>query len=198
MAASQDTEITLGTGKMLLLFFGLVAICAVFFGVGFSLGKNSSRSMVSTDSAMTSAPVTPVARPSGGKPATASPASVADEYKPVEAKGSATAVNAGDKNADSTDSKPAAAAPADAPAPSTTPAAASGNYFVQVAAVTKADDAEALVAALKKKQYAAFVAPASSNDKFYRVQVGPFGDAKEAEATRSKLVSDGYSPILKK
>ena len=32
MAGSEDTEITLGTGKMLALFFGLVALCAVFFG----------------------------------------------------------------------------------------------------------------------------------------------------------------------
>ena len=43
MAASEDTEITLGTGKMLALFFGLVALCAVFFGMGFSLGKNSAK-----------------------------------------------------------------------------------------------------------------------------------------------------------
>jgi len=28
--------------------------------------------------------------------------------------------------------------------------------------------------------------------------VGPFTDIKDAEATRAKLVSDGYSPILKK
>ena len=34
-ATSQDTEITLGTGKMLALFFGLVALCAVFFGWDF-------------------------------------------------------------------------------------------------------------------------------------------------------------------
>ena len=42
-ATSQDTEITLGTGKMLALFFGLVALCAVFFGIGFSLGRSSVR-----------------------------------------------------------------------------------------------------------------------------------------------------------
>ena len=38
--ASQDTEITLGTGKMLALFFGLVALCGVFFGMGFYAGKS--------------------------------------------------------------------------------------------------------------------------------------------------------------
>ena len=42
---SQDTEITLGTGKMLALFFGLVALCGLFFGLGFSLGRGSVRPM---------------------------------------------------------------------------------------------------------------------------------------------------------
>lgn len=39
MAESHDTEITLGTGKVLFLFFGLVALCAAFFGMGFKMGK---------------------------------------------------------------------------------------------------------------------------------------------------------------
>jgi cell division septation protein DedD len=69
---------------------------------------------------------------------------------------------------------------------------------VQVAAVSKQDDAEALVDALKKKEYPALVAPVSGADKLFRVQVGPFSDIKEAEATRAKLIGDGYSPILKK
>lgn len=70
------------------------------------------------------------------------------------------------------------------------------GYFVQVAAVSKPDDAQALVDALKKKEYAAFVA--NSTDKLFRVQIGPFADIKEAEATRGRLINDGYSPILKK
>src|SRR6185312_3631345 len=59
MAASEDTEITLGTGKMLALFFGLVALCAVFFGMGFSLGKSSVKP---------GDPVAGVATPGGVRP----------------------------------------------------------------------------------------------------------------------------------
>ena len=73
-----------------------------------------------------------------------------------------------------------------------------GGYFVQVAAVSKQEDAESLVDALKKKQYPAFVASNSSTDKLFRIQLGPFGDIKEAESMRSRLVNDGYNPILKK
>ena len=70
-------------------------------------------------------------------------------------------------------------------------------YYVQVAAVTRQEDAEALVEALKKKQYPAFANNASA-DKYYRVQVGPYADFKDAEAMRARLVSDGYNPIVKK
>jgi cell division septation protein DedD len=72
------------------------------------------------------------------------------------------------------------------------------GYFVQVAAVSKQEDADALVDALKKKQYPAFVVNNSTSDKLYRVQTGPFGDIKEAEAMRARLINDGYNPILKK
>src|SRR5881227_3337393 len=37
----QDTEIILGTGKLLGIFFVLVAICGTFFGLGYALGRNS-------------------------------------------------------------------------------------------------------------------------------------------------------------
>jgi DedD protein len=77
------------------------------------------------------------------------------------------------------------------------PVQPSNGYFVQVAAVSKQEDAEALVESLKSRQYSAFIANPSP-DKFFHVQVGPFTDIKDAESMRAKLVSDGYNPILKK
>src|SRR5437870_2140792 len=38
----DDAEITLGTGKLLGIFFGLAAICAVFFTLGYMLGRGSA------------------------------------------------------------------------------------------------------------------------------------------------------------
>ena len=69
---------------------------------------------------------------------------------------------------------------------------------MQVAAVSKEEDAQALVDALKKKDYPAFVSAQSASDKLFRVQLGPFAEVKDAETMRTKLVGDGYSPILKK
>jgi cell division septation protein DedD len=82
--------------------------------------------------------------------------------------------------------------------PDATTLPSANAYYVQVAAVSKQEDAEALVEALKKKQYPAFTATNSSADKLFHVQVGPYNDVKDAEVMRAKLISDGYNPILKK
>jgi cell division septation protein DedD len=193
---SEDTEITLGTGKMLALFFGLVALCAVFFAMGFSLGRNSglkpSAAEVSPPAVTTAANV----RPSAVKPT--APAADMTFYKAVS-----------DKNADSqltakNEDPPAVDAATTPPAPATTPSPADpmvappvNGYYVQVAAVSKSEDADALVDALKKKQYPAFSAN-TQPDKLFHVQVGPYADIKDAETMRAKLVGDGYNPILKK
>ncbi|MGZ4816469.1 MAG: SPOR domain-containing protein [Terriglobales bacterium] len=50
---------------------------------------------------------------------------------------------------------------------------------------------------MKKKSYPVFVANAAA-DKLFHVQVGPFGDLKDAEAMKSKLMGDGYNPIVKR
>jgi len=190
MAASEDTEITLGTGKMLALFFGLVTLCAVFFGMGFSLGKNSSQAGGSAQAAMGAATVRPTAT-KAGEPR---PPSDLTFYKAVEQKDPNAELNA--KAADAPATKPAAS-DNDAPPDPTALVANQSSYFVQVAAVSKQEDASALVDALKKKQYAAFAANTPGN-KLFHVQVGPFADIKEAEGARGQLVKDGYNPILKK
>jgi DedD protein len=195
MAASQDTEITLGTGKMLVLFFGLVALCAVFFGMGFSLGRSSAKP-VSGDlmPATASGPVRPAAvKPGNGNTSASSDLTF---YKAVGQKDADAQLTAND-SASSTAN--ASVPPTDSNSSPTDPTAAPplNGYFVQVAAVSKQEDAEALVDALKKKQYAAFAANTPS-DKLFHVQIGPFPDIKDAELTRARLVADGYNPILKK
>lgn len=204
--ASQDTEITLGTGKMLALFFGLVALNGAFFGMGYSLGRASTHPALSMDpSQSTTAALRPSAMKSG--PQTANNQQDAGNltfYKSVEQKeANAQLPPAKDTNTTSASTEGASNTPAETkPAADAAPDAATvlstSSYFVQVAAVSKQDDAQALVDALKKKQYTAFATNSSPTDKLYHVQVGPFGDVKEAEATKAKLVSDGYNPILKK
>jgi DedD protein len=202
---SQDTEITLGTGKMLVLFFGLVALCGLFFGLGFSLCRNSTRpSLAGLDSTRTGGPGLRTSAMKSTGANTPQSSEGLTFYKAVEQKDPNAQLPG---NGASKDSAPAPTAPANASkdsadnqsgAPDPATALAASSYFVQVAAVSKQDDAQALVDALKKKQYAAFASSSSATDKFFHVQVGPFNDLKDAEATRAKLISDGYNPILKK
>ncbi len=81
---------------------------------------------------------------------------------------------------------------------SDTRSTAAGVYFLQVAAVTKQEDAEALVSALKKKDYAVFATNTVPTDKLFHVQIGPFSNQKDVEGLRAKLVAAGYNPIVKK
>jgi DedD protein len=194
MAASEDTEITLGTGKMLALFFGLVALCAVFFGIGFALGKNSARPNADAQ-ASTTAPSN--VRPTAVKPTNPRAPNDLTFYKAVGQKDPDAQLSPNNAAPASNTNSSAKSPDADAPPPDPTAAPALNGYWVQVAAVSKQEDAQALVDALKKKQYAAFAAN-TAGDKLFHVQVGPFADIKEAEGARGKLVNDGYNPILKK
>jgi DedD protein len=194
MAAAEDTEITLGTGKMLALFFGLVALCAVFFGIGFSLGKNSAKAGDPLASASTASAV----RPTAVKANNPRPPSDLTFYKAVGQKDPdpKLAANNTDTSAPASATPKTAADDGNAP-PELTALSPQSAYYVQVAAVSKQEDAGALVDALKKKQYAAFAAN-TPGDNLFHVQIGPFSDIKDAEMARGKLVSDGYNPILKK
>ena len=190
--AQQDTEITLGTGRMLALFFALVTICAGFFAIGFSLGRKASINGGGTLLTAQAGAPSSVVRPSAGKNNAPTPS--ADNftfYKAVEQKDADTKLTTPEAPAQS-------AATPDAPKTDETSPSATNAYYVQVAAVTRQEDADSLVEALKKKQYPAFSANNASIDKFFRVQVGPYTDIKDAELTRSHLVADGYNPILKK
>jgi DedD protein len=198
MASTQDTEITLGTGKLLFLFFGLVGICALFFAVGYSLGRKSEPAITTASAAGSPQIVPGTTKASSGSPATA-PMTF---YKSVEQKDAnpeltpAVDTKTEPTAASSSDAASAQPPPASTADPTTTLPAS--GYFVQVAAVSKQEDGEALVDALKKKDYPAFVATPVLADKLFHVQIGPFPDIKDAEAMRTRLIADGYSPILKK
>ena len=231
--ASEDTEITLGVGKLLGLFFLLAAICGIFFSIGYSLGKSSGREQALNDQpAPTSVSADTAPSTSANKPAAAVAAKQEDTTASSDAadKGASNsnltfynAVKQNDNGSQTAtgDTKPAAAQKPEAPKvveaaaqpaktevagarsadviPHTSPVTGPGTIVVQIAAVSREDDAVALAGALRKKNYNVFVVNNPiTNDKFYHVQVGPFSTVAEAEAMKAKLVAEGYNPIIKK
>ncbi|MGA2966762.1 MAG: SPOR domain-containing protein [Terriglobales bacterium] len=207
--AQQDTEITIGTGRMLAIFFAFVLVCAFFFSIGFSLGRRTA--MAGAGSLLGAPTATPAAvvRPSAARSDAPQATPQSGDFSFYKAVGEKTAdVGITSQKTAAQAAAPAtAAAAAEAPPKAATDAAnaapapsiaTSGGYYVQVAAVSRQEDAESLVEALKKKQYPAFTANNTSADKFYRVQVGPYAEIKDAEAMRARLIGDGYNPIVKK
>ncbi len=215
MDEMQETEITLGTGRLLTIFFALVMVCAVFFGLGYTMGRSSAKAAtVVSDAPSSTLPVPVSERPKASAARSNQPKtdcdtpdckagkSTSDEltfYKSVEQKGANPQLMPGDKTATDAASVPAIVPSTEQPpAELVKPASALPAFVVQIAAVSKKEDADALVSALRKKQYPVIVVNNMAEDKLFHVQVGPFADVKDAEAMRAKLMGDGYNPILKR
>jgi len=235
IASSDDTEITLGVGKLLGLFFLLAAICGIFFSIGYSLGKSSGREQAANDTSQVGTADTSAVN-SGAGASKPSPAVVKAQemastssdanppaqqpltfYKAVQQNsttpGPATAAKPNVtpepkmavQSAPSAKSSVTPSAPAQTTAAGpevishTSPVTGPGTIVVQIAALTREDDAVSLAGALRKKNYNVFVVNNPvNNDKFYHVQVGPFSSIADAQAMKAKLVAEGYNPIIKK
>jgi cell division septation protein DedD len=186
----RDTEFTLSTSKLLGIFFALVIICGVFFTMGYMLGKSTSAG------GRTEIVATVPSGNAAGKP---SAANKTPEAAPSPAATNGDASAAG-KNPDQPAAQQASGKTPDPSNPQPTGEevknGAGSSYMVQVAAVSKSEDAEILVTSLRKKQYPVFIANAPG-DPLFHVQVGPFSDKKDADAMRTRLAGDGYNAIVK-
>ena len=206
---SNDTEITLGLGKLMGLFFCLVILCGLSLGVGYTLGRNSARQALALQAA--AQPTVPVPAPVVANKPAASQAAPAPQPKAADCTGddcapqpAATAPNSTDltfyqsvqeKNAHpQLAPKPEPATPA--PARPSEPHSLGTGYLVQIAAVRNQDDAKLLSDTLHKQKYPVIVA--QPGDKLFHVQVGPYADIKEAEAIRTRLIGAGYNAFLKR
>jgi DedD protein len=196
----RDTEITLSTGKLLGIFFALAIICGVFFTMGYLLGKSNSAG--GRTEIVATVPSSSAGKPYAGNK---TPEAVTQTCPPGSPNCAAATVSDTSSSAKPADQPPAAQPPSGSKTSDQTTAQTAGtdaksgaasSFMVQVAAVSKQEDAEILVTALRKKQYPVFIANASG-DPLFHVQVGPFTDRKDAEAMRTRLSGDGYNAIVK-
>jgi DedD protein len=196
----RDTEITLSTGKLLGIFFALAIICGVFFTMGYLLGKSNSAG--GRTEIVAAVPSSSAGKPYAGNK---TPEAVTQTCPPGSPNCAATTASDTSSTAKPADQSPAAQQSSSnktsdqsttQSAGSDSKSGAASSFMVQVAAVSKQEDAEILVTALRKKQYPVFIANAAG-DPLFHVQVGPFTDRKDAEAMRTRLSGDGYNAIVK-
>jgi DedD protein len=220
-APHRDTELTLGPTTLLAIFFGLVLLCGLCFGLGYSAAhrgdtdagvalpgstpdtvqagtahpKPSANAQPDQPSAMT-APL-PAARADAEPP----PAQAETETwhaRPAAPAELAQAPAVKPALGAASAIVPAVAPPASAVSPALASASgsvAAGSIMVQIAAVGQPEDADVLMSALRKRNYTV-VSRREPLDGLIHVRIGPFKTRVEAETWRSKLLNDGYNAIV--
>lgn len=214
----RDTELTLGSGMLLAIFFGLVLVCGLCFGLGYAVGHRGPQppSVVVQPAPGAQVPVQSdgfLPKPSPTAPAGAAPSPQTAAVNPPAAQvaganpvaGSQAAAPAAQPGSFPSLAQVHPALPAVAAAPQAVKAAAAPKVapaipaavplMVQIAAVANPEDADVLVSALRKRGYSVTVRRDPA-DSLIHVRIGPFNGSAEAEKWRQKLLNDGYNAIV--
>ncbi|HEY1649059.1 MAG TPA: SPOR domain-containing protein [Terracidiphilus sp.] len=219
--ARRDTELTLGSGTLLVIFGGLVLLCGLCFGLGYMLGHHGSQSPTAAAPAAETASqplgagsslAKPSATETAAQPSPEADGAASDPSAPVassltpaaEAQTLPVPVAAGAPNqpevhpaltpAVETNQPGQAGIPVH-PAFVSAPAAPAGSLMVQIAAVSNTEDAEVLTSALRKRGYTVN-ARREPADNLVHVRVGPFATPAEANSWKMKLLNDGYNAVV--
>jgi cell division protein FtsN len=164
-----EFEVLLGNRQLLSVFFIVVILLAVFFTMGYVLGRSSGPASVAVRPAAPSPP-----------PAAEKPASTFAEV-PAAPPVVPPVVDA---------------APKAEPKPAAPSGPVTGETYLQVIAA-RGPEAELVKGVLKKKGFRALIAPGPT-DAVARVLVGPFTDTNDMLKTRTGLEKAGFKPIVRK
>lgn len=188
-----DGERSIGSRHILGLFFGVVVLCCIFFTLGYVMGRDQARIAGHMESP--AKPATPASgTPPGWTVSTPAPGGAAKGGGSAASGPASTttgATSAAAKTAAETKKASGAALKFEPPL------IPRGAIVLQVAALTKDADALAMAGALQERNFPAFVLRPSA-DNYYRVQVGPYADAKSADQAKRSLESAGFKAIVKR
>jgi cell division septation protein DedD len=200
MAGKGDGDRSIGSRHILGLFFGVVLLCCIFFTLGYVMGRDQAR--VASRGELPGKPASADSNPPPGWSVSTPSSSAAGKS------GGETAAIPGGPAAAAPPAKTLpASTPAKAPAEPKRPPGAMGKFeppliprgaiVLQIAALTKDQDALAMASALQERGFPAFVLTPST-DNFYRIQVGPYADVKSADQAKRALESAGFKVIVKR
>jgi cell division septation protein DedD len=188
-----EFELVLGNRQLLSGFFIVVILFAVFFVMGYIVGRNSTpATQLAANRDQNSGAA---AGSSGARPQPASGTAPASQNPPA-----ADAEQPKNETADQTATQPAqpVAKAEPPPAAPTAPAAvepAPGETYLQVTAV-KPEVAETVAKSLKDKGFPAVLSPGPAGKT--RVLVGPYADLAKLGQAKAELERLGFSPFVKR
>ena len=203
-------ERVLGSRHVIGLFMLMLVFSAIFFTLGYVMGRSQYAGQVGASSVAQHNPLEPVVADKSD------PTSRHPAKKPAMPEASAPSGwddYSSDKEKETGEHLKAAAPPASAAPKSVAPnnsnsrsivpnsdspraSQVSGGYWLQVSAMRRESEAHDLARRLKAKRFPAVVMAPLGN-KYYRVQVGPYADRKSAEAARKGLENAGFRAIVK-
>jgi len=201
----KDVELTLGPAVLFAVVCGLLLVCGLCFGIGYTAGRRNGSQTTSAKSAASGQTLAEQAATSVHKPAaTVAVPAVQAASTAGQQTGTAPAVPVAADSSTAQAVRPALTSPATsvqaspgiAPTSQVQPALApSAGIMVQIAAVSHVEDANVLMAALLKRGYAV-TARHEATDNLIHVQIGPFATGAEANAMSERLLNDGYNAVV--
>jgi len=178
-----EKELVLGNKQLISLFFVVVALCGVFFALGYMMGRPAGKVAGvgdTTPAAATTAAAAPAPQQSEPPRETAqadTPPTPADAEAQPQQQATATITQA------------AHDVPATASTAPTVPEA--GATYLQVTALRRTD-ADNLVKTLRERSLPALLAESSKPDLF-RVLVGPYHQTADVADAKAKLKDLGFA-----
>jgi len=208
--ARRDTELTLGSGMLLAIFFGLVLLCGMCFGLGYAVGRHGPAEPAA-EALKLSGDAQPALQSDGSRQKPSATAQPSAAHSP-QSYGTNTPQSPPSGTSPNTTAggDPSSGQPQVKPALANTPAAAQAStvpvvrpampqppvsLLVQIAAVANPEDADVLLNALRKRGYTV-TAKREPADNLIHVRIGPFTSRDEANRWRQKLLNDGYNAII--
>ncbi len=207
--ARKDVEVTLGPAVLFAIVCGLILLCGLCFGVGYTSGRRSGARTASAKEAASgqtlAAQQAAAAAHKPGAGGTPPAAQAAASAAAAQNDSSSNPAAGGGPNQaaqpntpavrPAIPSQPTSSAAGGAPT-QVQPAIPPGSgVMVQVAAVSHVEDANVLMGALKKRGYEV-TARREPDDNLIHVQIGPFANRAEANAMSQRLLSDGYNAVV--
>jgi cell division septation protein DedD len=188
--ADGEKELVLGNKQLISLFFVVVALCGVFFAMGYMIGRNTSKVVAANpevDGTAAAASAVPQSRDS-------------EPPRETSADETATATQTPSQTPAQLVAQPLPPAQADAqPAASTQTQAAhdtpavpeAGTAWLQVTALRRAD-ADNLVKTLREQNFPVVLAE-SSKPELFRVMVGPYRQMADVADAKARLKALGFA-----
>jgi cell division septation protein DedD len=189
MTQDGEKELVLGNKQLIGLFFVVVALCGVFFAMGYMIGRNTSKT-TTLEAAAQPNPASPVQQETEPPRETTQDETQQASPTPLEtqpAQPSPVVTPPPSTQTQAAHDTPAPAVSAAAPPPE--PEA--GATWLQVTALQR-NDADKLVRTLKEQNFPAQLASSSKPD-LYRVLVGPYHQTADVADAKARLKALGFA-----